>query len=144
MNMLGRLNFLFAVSASIVIGFYIVGRFVLVEVVQRIAPALVPYFVAAFALSALMLTVLALAKTVIRLESTSVAARTQPVRATTFLAQSVICVAHAFAFYGVYAFFTAADSSAGWVTWVLAAALYLTGIVIAIADWRKRGSSVSA
>jgi hypothetical protein len=127
-----------------VIGFYVVGRFVLLELIQRIAPALAPYFVAAFALSALMLTVLALAKTVIRLESTSVAARMQPVRAGTFLAQSAICVAHAFAFYGVYAFFTAADSSAGWVTWVLAAALYLTGIVISIADWKKRASSVSA
>ena len=143
MNMLGRLNFLFAVSASAVIAFYVVGRFVLLGVVERIAPALAPYFVAAFALSALMLIVLALAKTVIRLESTSVAARGQPSRVGTFFAQSAICLAHAFAFYGVYAFFATTDSSGSWVPWVLATALYLAGIVIAIADWQKRASSVS-
>ncbi len=68
--MLARLNFLFAVSASVLIAFYVVGRFVILEAILKIAPARAPYFVAAFALSALMLTVLELAKTVIRLEAT--------------------------------------------------------------------------
>ena len=136
--MLARLNFLFAVSASVVIAFYVVGRFVLLEAILKIAPAFAPYFVAAFALSALMLTVLALAKTVIRLENTTVAARTLPARGGTFLAQSAICLAHVSTFFGVYAFFTTADGSAAWLPWVLAAALYLAGIVISIGDWRKR------
>ena len=102
-----------------------------------------PYFVAAYALVALMLTVLALAKTVIRLESASAAARNQPARAATFFAQTAICLAHAFAFFGVYAFFTTANSSANWLPWVLAGALYLAGIVVAIADLRKRALPVS-
>lgn len=142
--MLARLNFLFAVSASIVIAFYVVGRFVLLEAVLKIAPALAPYFVAAFALSALMLTVLVLAKVVIRLESTSVAARVLPAGGGTFFAQAAICLAHACALLGVYAFFTTTDDSGKWVPWVLAAALYLTGIVLAIADWRKRAVSSPA
>jgi len=142
--MLGRLNFLFAVSASIVIAFYVVGRFVILEALLRIAPTIAPYFVAAFALAALMLTVLALAKTVIRLEKTSVKARDRGARATTFIAQTAICLAHVFAFSGVYAFFTMTGGSGAWMPWVLATALYLAGIVIAIADWRKRASSVPA
>ncbi len=141
--MLARLNFLFAVSASVLIAFYVVGRFVILEAILKIAPALAPYFVAAFALSALMLTVLALAKTVIRLEATSVAARVHRAQVGTFFAQSAICLAHAFAFLGAYAFFSKANGSGNWVPWVLAAALYLTGIVISIADWRKRALSAS-
>jgi hypothetical protein len=141
--MLARLNFLLAVSASIVIAFYVVGRFVFLEVISRVAPTMAPYFVAAYALVALMLTVLALAKSVIRLESASVAARYQPARAGTFFAQTAICLAHAFALFGVYAFFTTANSSANWVPWVLAGALYLAGIVVAIADLRKRALPVS-
>jgi len=142
--MLARLNFLFAVSASIVIAFYIVGRFVLLEAIQRIAPAFAPYFVAAFALSALMLTVLLLAKSVIRLASTSQGARGRSPRVATFLAQLVICLAHASAIFGVYAFFTTAREGASWLPWALASALYLAGIAIAIADWRKRTLPVSA
>ena len=76
--MIARLNFLFAVAASVLIAFYMVGRYILVEAALRIAPAVVPYLAAGFTLIALMLTVLAMAKTVIRLESTSVAARVQP------------------------------------------------------------------
>lgn len=142
--MIARLNFLLAVSASIIIAFYVVGRFVFLEVISRVAPTMAPYFVAAYALVALMLTVLALAKTVIRLESASAAARTQRARAGTFAAQMVICLAHAFAFFGVYAFFTSANNSANWLPWVLAAALYLAGIVVSIADMRKRALPVSA
>lgn len=142
--MLGRLNFLFALSASIVIAFYVVGRFVFLEAILRIAPAFAPYFVAAFALSALMLTVLALAKSVIRLEGTSVAARDQSVRAGTFLAQALICLGHAFAFSGVYGFFTGSGGSENWISWVFASALYLAGVVAAIADWRKRALSAHA
>ena len=141
--MLARLNFLFAVSASVVIVFYAVGRFVFLEAIMRIAPTMAPYFVAAFALSALMLTVLALAKTTIRLGSASTAARNQPVRAATFFAQAAMCLAHAFAFFGVYAFFTTANSSATWVPWALAGALYMAGIFLSINDLRKRASSVS-
>jgi hypothetical protein len=141
--MLARLNFLLAVSASVVIAFYVVGRFVFLEVISRVAPTMVPYFVAAYALLALMLTVLLLAKTMIRLGSVSMVARNQRARTGTFLAQTVICLAHAFAFFGVYAFFTTANSGANWLPWVFAGALYLVGIVVAIADLRKRALSVS-
>jgi hypothetical protein len=141
--MLARLNFLFAVAASVVIGFYVVGRFVFLEAILRIAPTMAPYFVAAFALSALMLTVLVLAKTMIRLGSASMAARYQRARAGTFFAQAAICLAHVFAFFGVYRFFTVANNSGNWLLWVLAGALYLAGIFIAIADLRKRAMPVS-
>jgi len=141
--MLARLNFLLAVSASVVIAFYVVGRFVFLEVISRVAPTMVPYFVAAYALLALMLTVLVLAKTMIRLGSASMEVRNQPARAGTFFAQTAICLAHAFAFFGVYAFFTTANSGANWLPWVFAGALYLAGIVVAIADLRKRALPVS-
>ncbi len=144
MIMIARLNFLLAVSVSVVLAFYVVGRFVLYALIVRIAPEFAPYFVAAFALSALMLTVLILAKTVIRLERTSVAARKLSARPATFLAQAVIYLGHALAIYGVYVFFTMASDSTTWVVWVLAGTLYLAGIAIAIADWRKRALSVSA
>ena len=55
--MIARLNFLLAVSVSVVLAFYVVGRFVFLELILRTAPEFAPYFVAAFALSALMLTV---------------------------------------------------------------------------------------
>ena len=141
--MLARLNFLLAVSASVVLAFYVVGRFVFLEVISRVAPTIVPYFVAAYALIALMLTVLVLAKTMIRLGSASKAARNRQARAGTFFAQTAICLAHAFAFFGVYAFFTTANSGANWVPWVLAGALYLAGVFVAIADLRKRALPVS-
>ena len=144
MIMLARLNFLFAVSASIVIAFYVVGRFVLFEAIVRIAPEFAPYFVAGYALSALMLTVLFLAKSVIRLERTSAGARGRSPRAATFLAQSAMGLAHALVLFGVYTLLTTARDGANWLPWVLASALYPTGIAIAIADWRKRALSVSA
>lgn len=139
--MLARLNFLLAVSASVLIAFYIVGRFALVEVVERIAPALVPYFVAAYALAALMLTVLALAKTVIRLDRLSAAARHHRVRVATVLAQLVLCVGHLCVFLGVNRFFTGVVDG-NWAFWLLALVLYVTGIVISIAVWRKHSVAV--
>ena len=140
--MLARLNFLLAVAVSIVIGFYVVGRFFLLEAILWMAPGLASYFVAAFALSALMLTVLALAKIVIRLEKTSVAAREHSARVTTVFAQSAIFLGHVFVLFGVYAFFMQTGGVSAWIPWVLATALYATGISSAIMDWRKRALPV--
>jgi hypothetical protein len=142
--MLVRLNFLLAVAALVIIAFYVVGRFVFLEAILRFAPTMAPYFVAAFALLALMLTVLALAKTMIRLEPTSAAARKQGTRVGTYIAQVAICLAHAFALFGMYAFFTTVNNDGDWVPWVLAGVLYLAGIALAIADLRKRALSVPA
>ena len=142
--MFARLNFLFAVSALTLLLFYLSGRFVFLEAILAVAPSGAPYFSAAYALVALMLSVLVLAKTVIRLGRVSAIARHRGADFRSFIAQLTLLLAHLCAGFAVYTLFTEADGSGPWWPWILAALLYPGGIGIAVSEWRKRALQPSS
>ncbi len=118
--------------------FYFAGRFLLLKAVQGFDPSLAPYFTAAYGLGALMLTVLVLAKTVIRLGAISSAARTRVGGSRSLLVQAVLYAGHLLVIFGVGTMLVA--QGAGAVSWpyLPAMLLYAAGIAGAIADWRTR------
>jgi hypothetical protein len=140
--MISRMNFLLAVSMLTVLTFYLVGRFVLLELLLATAPALTPYFTAAYGLAALMLTVLVLAKTVIRLAPITLAARNRKAGVHSLPAQATLCLGHVFVCFGAYTTFSAQDADSALWAYLLAALLYALGIAGAIFDWRKRALQV--
>jgi hypothetical protein len=135
--MIARLNFLFAVSILTVLLFYFVGRFVILQVILASAPALAPYFSAAYALAALMLTVLVLAKTVIRLGPVSTVVRYRKAGMRSGVAQVALYLAHLCTLFAAYTMFSQQDVAAAWWPWVLAALLYAGGIAATMAEWRR-------
>ncbi len=135
--MISRLNFLLAVSMLSLLLFYFAGRFLFLKALLAIAPTLTPYFTAAYGLAALMLTVLVLAKTVIRLTPISSAARAREAGLRSLPAQAVLFVGHALVFFAVYTIFVAQDADPVSWPYFLAALFYVAGIAAAITDWRK-------
>ncbi|UCH49183.1 MAG: hypothetical protein JSU95_05185 [Betaproteobacteria bacterium] len=142
--MLARINLLFAFSMLTLLVFYFAGRFVLVKIVAAVTPSLVPYFIAGYTLVALMLTVLIVAKTTIRLEAMSSAARARRPNARYFVAQVLLCLAHLCVLYGIYAMFFPGSDGATQSPWLLAPLVYATGIYLAVIDMRKRASQATA
>lgn len=138
--MLARVNFLFSFSILTLLVFYFAGRFVLVKIVAAVAPPLVPYFIAAYALAALMLTVLIVAKSTIRLEAASMGARGRSPDGRYFVALALLLLAHLCVVYGVYALFTTDIYGAAQWPWLLASLLYGAGLYLAIIDMQKRAS----
>jgi hypothetical protein len=136
--MFARLNFLFAVSISTLLAFYLAGRFVIHKAIVALAPALSPYFIAAYMLAALMLTVLVLAKTVIRLDAVSSVARAGKMTSRTVVSQAVLCLAHVSTLSAVYLLFAADHDGSLWWLWLVAPVLYAAGLVLAIADLQRR------
>ena len=141
--MLGRLNFLFAVSILTLLVFYFAGRFVVLKVIVAFAPAAAPYFIAACALAALMLTVLVLAKTVIRLDALSAAARWQKASMRSVAAQMTLGLAHLCAFFALYTSFVTGSDGSVWWPWLVAPALYAAGIAANVTDLRMRALRAS-
>ena len=139
------MNILFAFSILTLLGFYFGGRFVLVKFVEALAPPLVPYFIAAYTLAALMLTVLIVAKTTIRLEGVSMAARASPASTLSLsvVAQGLLCLAHLCVLFAVYALFAIGGDGAVQWPWLLAPLLYAAGIYLAIIDFQKRASQAA-
>ncbi|UCD68769.1 MAG: hypothetical protein JSW48_01265 [Betaproteobacteria bacterium] len=138
--MLARINILFAFSILTLLAFYFGGRLVLVEIVEALAPPLVPYFIAAYILVALMLTVLIVAKTTIRLEAVSMASRTSPASARSVAAQGLLCAAHLSVLFAIYVLFAIGGDGAVHWPWLLPPLLYAAGIYLAIIDFQKRAS----
>lgn len=136
--MISRLNFLLAVSMLTVLLFYFAGRFVFLKALLAVAPASAPYFTAAYGLAALMLTVLVLAKTVIRLGSVSTAARTSEAGLRLLAAQAILCLGHVLVIFALYTRFVAQDGDPVSWPYFLAALLYAAGIAAAIFDMRNR------
>ena len=137
------MNILFAFSILTLLGFYFGGRFVLVKVVEALAPPLVPYFIAAYTLAALMLTVLIVAKATVRLGGVSMAARASPAGGLSVVAQGVLCLAHLCVLFAVYALFAAGGYGAVQWPWLLAPLLYAAGIYLVIIDFQKRASQAA-
>ena len=137
------MNILFAFSILTLLGFYFGGRFVFVQIVEALAPAIVPYFIAAYTLAALMLTVLIVAKTTIRLEAVSMAARASPASALSVVAQVVLCLAHLCVLFAVYAQFAIGGDGAVQWPWLLAPLLYAAGIYLLIIYFQKRASQAA-
>ncbi len=141
--MLARLNLLFAFSMSTLLVFYFAGRFVLVKIVATVAPSMVPYFIAAYTLAALMLTVLILAKTMIRLGGVSTAARGRRLNVRFFVAQVMLLLAHLCALFAAYTlFFLGASGEIHW-SLLLAPLLYAAGIYLAVIDLRQRAAQAT-
>ena len=141
--MLARMNLLFSFSILTLLVFYFAGRFVLVKIVAAMAPPLVPYFIAAYTLAALMLTVLIVAKSTIRLEAASMAARARSPDGRYFVALALLLVAHLCMVYAVYALFTTDIYGAAQWPWIVASLLYGAGIYLAIIDMQKRASQAA-
>ncbi len=141
--MLARINILFTFAILTLLGFYFGGRYVLVPIVGALAPPLVPYFIAAYTLAALMLTVLIVAKTTIRLGAVSMAARARPAGALSLAAQGLLCLAHLCVLFAVYALFAIGGDGALQWPWLLAPLLYAAGIYLVIIDFQKRASQAA-
>ncbi len=142
--MLGRLNFLFSVSLLTLLLFYVAGRFAILKLILAIAPALAPYFIAAYTLVALMLTVLVVAKTANRLGTVSTAARGQDATGRTFAAQGVLCLAHMCTAFAIYNAFANSVNGTSWWPWLVAVLLYASGIRLVLTDMRTRAAQVAA
>jgi len=136
--MLARMNFLFSISILALLLFYFAVRFVFVPVISAVAPAVVPYFIAAYVLSVLMLTVLGIAKVVMRLNAASSAARTQRVAIRGIGAQVVLCLAHVCVLYALLTLFETHYAGATWWLWLGAPALYTGGIILFVTDMQQR------
>ncbi|HUU73742.1 MAG TPA: hypothetical protein VMW70_14025 [Burkholderiales bacterium] len=136
--MIARLNFLFAVAFLTVLVFFFVGRFLILEGLMASAPSLAPYFTAAYALAALMLTVLVLAKTVIRLNPATSVARYRKAGLRTGFAQAILFLGHACALFALYTTFVSQPPEPASWPWLLAPVLFAAGVAVTIVDWRKR------
>jgi len=136
--MLTRINFLFSISILILLLFYFAGRFVFVVVISRIAPGLVPYFISAYVLAALMLMVLAVARVVIRLDAISAAARAQRLTLRAYTSQIFFCLAHLCVLFGMVALFASNHEGTTWWPWFAGPALYVGGIAFFVGDLRER------
>ena len=136
--MISRINFLLAAAVLVLMVFYLLGRFLLLEAVVAIMPAAAPYFIAAYVLAALMLTVLLLAKSVIRLNSATSVARYRKSGALAVVAQALLVAGHATTVFAVYT--SLASLIAGSVSWpwILAGLLYASGVGVTIMEWQKR------
>ena len=134
---------MFAFAMSTLLVFYFAGRFVLVRIVATVAPSMVPYFIAAYTLAALMLTVLIVAKTTIRLGGYSMAARGRKVQARFFVTQAMLCLAHLCVFFAAYTLFSPDASGEIHWTWLLAPLLYAAGIYGAVIDLRQRAAQAT-
>lgn len=138
--MISRLNFLLAVALLTVLLFYVAGRFLLLKAVLGFDPALAPYFTAAYGLGALMLTVLVLAKTVIRLVPISSAARVRRGGLRSLLAQAVLYAGHLLVIFAVGTILVTQGREMPSWPYLAAMLLYAAGIASAIVDWRQRAS----
>lgn len=141
--MLARINLLFAFSISSLLVFYFAGRLILIKIVAAVAPSMVPYFIAAYTLAALMLTVLIVAKTTVRLAGFAMAARASRVSTRFFVAQVMLCLAHLSVFVAIYALFASSGGGGIQWAWLLGPLLYAAGIYLAVIDLRKRASQAA-
>ncbi len=138
--MLARINFLFSISLLILLLFYLGGRYVFLHVVSGLAPGLVPYFIAAYILAALMLMVLAVAKVVIRLEAVSSVARARRLTLNGYGAQVLFCLAHLCLLSAIATRIPAGSEQIIWWPWLAMPALYLGGSSMFVIDIRQRAS----
>ena len=138
--MISRINFLLGAASLSVLVFFFIGRFLILEGLAAVAPSLTPYFTAAYILSALMLTVLILAKTVIRLNPATSVARYQKAGVLTGFAQVLLLSGHAFVLFSVWSTFVPDNAAPVLWPWLFATLLYATGVAATILDWRQRAS----
>jgi hypothetical protein len=136
--MLARINFLFSTSLVILLLFYFGGRYVFLRVISGLAPGLVPYFIGAYILAALMLTVLAVAKVVIRLGAVSSVARAQRPTLNGYGAQVLFCLAHLSVICAITTRIPQGSEQIIWWPWFAAPALYSGGIYMFVIDIRQR------
>ena len=137
--MLTRLNFLFSVSILILFVFGFAGRFFIIKAVSAIVPGLTPYFIAAYVLATLALTVLAVARIAIRLGPVATAARSRALAVRGYGAQILLCLAHLCVFFAIRALLIPDEHEIShWWPWLLAPALYLAGVWLFISDLRRR------
>lgn len=141
--MLSRINFLLGAASLSVLVFFFIGRFLILEGLTAVAPSLTPYFTAAYILSALMLTVLILAKTVIRLNPATSVARYQKAGVLTGVAQVLLLLGHACVLFSVWSTFVADNAAPVLWPWLIATLLYVTGVAVTILDWRQRALNVA-
>ena len=136
--MLTRLNFLFSVSILVLFLFGLTGWLVIFRSVSAIAPALTPYFIAAYALATLALTALAIAKIAIRLGPVATAARFHALSMRGYSAQALLCLGHVCVFFAIRTLITPEYEMNHWWIWLLLPALYFAGATLFVSDLRRR------
>lgn len=135
--MLTRLNFLLGLGLLILIVFYLVGTYIVVGPLSQLAPDWARFAAGAVVLIAVGLTVQFLANTMSSMSGVaSYGAEARPGPAS-FMSQAALVLGHLGMLAMLYGLL-ANDRPAPIVEIGVIAALYLTGVVIAVGEWRRR------
>ncbi|MGQ0579744.1 MAG: hypothetical protein ACT4PQ_12665 [Betaproteobacteria bacterium] len=137
--MFTRINFLLGFGLLVVIGFYFVSKYLVVLPLSSIAPDWVKPIAGLAVLVSLALTVQVLSMAVSGMGGVASYTETDGPGALALTGQVTIVCAHAGLGYVAVAFFSEGRPVTELQLLVLAA-LYFTGVAIAIQDWRQRNA----
>lgn len=137
--MLTRINFLLGFGLLVAIGFYFVGNYLLVLPLSSIAPNWVKPMAGLAVLVSLALTVQILSMVMSGMMGVASYTDTDGPGALALISQAAIVCGHAGLGYTAVAFFSG-DRPVTELQLLVVAALYATGIAIAIQEWRQRNA----
>jgi hypothetical protein len=137
MDMFPRINFLLGVGFLAAIGFYFAGNYLIVWPLSHIAPNWVKPIAGVAVLASLALTVQILSMVMSNMMGVASYTDTDRAGALAFTSQTAIVCGHAGLGYMAVAFFSD-ERPVTELQLLVVAALYVSGIAIAIQEWRQR------
>ena len=137
--MFTRINFLLGFGLLVAIGFYFAGNYLLVLPLSSIAPDWAKPIAGVAVLVSLALTAQILSMAVSSLEGVASYTETYGPGALALTSQAAIVCGHAGLGYIAMVFFSG-ERPVTERQFLVVAALYVTGVAIAILEWRQRGS----
>jgi len=137
MDMFSRINFLLGVGLLAAIGFYFAGNYLIVWPLSHIAPNWVKPIAGVAVLASLALTVQILSMVMSNMMGVASYTDTDRAGALAFTSQTAILCGHAGLGYMAVAFFSDKRPVTE-LQLLVVAALYVSGIAIAIQEWRQR------
>ena len=137
MDMLTRINFLLGVGLLTAISFYFAGSYLIAWPLSHIAPTWVKPIAGVAVLASLALTVQILSMVMSNMMGVASYTDTDRAGALAFTSQTAIVCGHAGLGYMAVAFFSE-ERPVTELQLLVVAALYVSGIAIAIQEWRQR------
>lgn len=137
MDMFSRINFLLGVGLLAAIGFYFAGNYLIVWPLSHIAPNWIKPIAGVAVLASLALTVQILSMVMSNMMGVASYTDTDRAGALAFTSQTAIVCGHAGLGYMAVAFFSK-ERPVTELQLLVVAALYVSGIAIAIQEWRQR------
>ena len=137
MDMFSRMNFLLGVGLLAAIGFYFAGNYLIVWPLSHVAPNWVKPIAGVAILASLALTVQILSTVVTSMMGVASYTDDERAGALALTSQTAIVCGHAGLGYMTVAFFSE-ERPVTELQLLVVAALYVSGIAIAIQEWRQR------